>query len=447
MTKEEFNQAVNICKKLQKNGHVAVFTGGCVRDMLLGKPPKDVDIATDAHPVEIELMFEKTLPIGKAFGVITVVTPDGQFEVATFRQDVDCDGRHPAKIIASSIEEDAKRRDFTMNALFFDPVSKELMDLVGGVEDITSKVVRFVGNPEQRLEEDGLRALRAIRFASTLEFILDESSLDAIKSFACKGDFCVSKERIKAELDKILLSPRPSIGLNLLKNTGMLKLISEKLNRLSEAKHSMYWHTEGDPWDHSMIVLDTVREHTEDISTLWSAFLHDIGKKDTCSFYNGDYHNLAHDKVGAKLAEQILREFKSPREQIKKVKFIVDQHMRIKLASEMSLSKVKKIINEEFFEDLFLVSKMDTLTTQTTGDKNTSWIDRVDNVKKNIEIEGKITLPKPLIGGDDLIKMGLMPGPLFRGILEEVSTLQLNEEISTKEEALDYVVNMYGAIL
>lgn len=443
--KKAFQDATQICATLQSQGHLAVFAGGAVRDMLLQQAPHDYDIATSAMPDQVEALFDRTTAVGKSFGVIVVNVGDNQFDVCTLRKDLEDTGRKPSSVSfkAVQLEEDAKRRDLTINGVFFDPVAQELMDMVGGVDDINARIVRFIGNPHRRIEEDKLRALRAIRFVSVLGFSLEASSLEAVKEHAHEIVGNVSPERIKMELDKMLLSPKPSVAFDLLNITGILKHVLPELHLLVSSEHSPIWHSEGNPWRHSLMVLDSVRERTDDLDVLWGALLHDIGKATCHTVEDGKIKNNGHDKEGAIIAEKLLLRLKAPTKQIEKVVFIVRQHMRIKLAHTMKKSTVRKLKSEEHIESALLVAEMDSLNTipaDSSIEISLDWKDRLDNLQEEV---GEI-LPKPLIGGTDLLLMGFPQGKLLGEILAAVSEEQLNGNISTADEARTFVIERYS---
>ena len=242
-------KAILICKILQNSGFDAVICGGCVRDMILQSPPKDIDIATSAEPDTVVKLMKRAKfqvkEVGKAFGVVLAKMGDDEFEIATFREDSkESDGRRPNSVTFSSMEEDAKRRDLTINALFFDPISNTLHDFVGGKSDIDNKIVRFVGNPNERIEEDKLRMMRAVRFALKLGFEIDPATFEAIRLHAPEIAI-ISPERINQELEKMFMIRKPSAMIDILLSSGLLKEILPEVERLSRVPQDPKWHPEG----------------------------------------------------------------------------------------------------------------------------------------------------------------------------------------------------------
>lgn len=436
---EEFT-ATQIIKRLQEAGHITVFAGGCVRDKVMGRMPKDFDIATSATPDQVEALFSHTIPVGKSFGVIVVIENGMQFEVATLRNDSkNSDGRRPESVaFTKSLREDAKRRDFTMNAMFFDPVTEELLDFFGGMFDLEDNLIACVGEPRLRFEEDKLRMMRAIRFACTLGFDIEEYTFNAIRENADKINE-VSMERIKMELDKILLSDKPSIGIKLLKRCGLLPIILPEVNDTILTEQSPKFHSEGNVFKHSMMVLDATRKSTNNLNALWAALLHDIGKFH-CSKVeeDGTISAHGHESIGAEMAERIMKQFKSSSDHTDMVVAIVRDHMKIKAADKMKKFKLRRFMAMEHFEDLLLVSSADSLSS-IPADSNDlvgrlDWLERVLDIKS--EFDNEVKLPDPFITGKDLIELGFTPGPIFGKIKSDMMDLQLSGEVNTKEEAL-----------
>lgn len=419
--------ATKICKILQDHGFQAVFAGGCVRDMIMKLPFHDIDIATSATPKEVQNIFKRTVPIGESFGVIQVHMDGFQFEVATFRTDSkNSDGRRPDSIKFSSMEEDAKRRDLTINALFYDPITEKIYDFVDGRKDIMNKILRFVGDPKERLEEDQLRSLRAIRFMS--RFNLHYEDFETREAISEADLSKISMERVKSELDKMILDANCTRSFMLLDYFGLLRKIIPELSELKFANHNSDHHPEGNPWIHTMKVLSLVEERTNNINVLWGALLHDIGKPATEKLENGMYTNHGHDEVGAKIAVDILRRFKAPNSQIEEVEFLVSQHMRLKSAPVMRKSKIARLKAEKYYEDLRLLSECDSLATGI--ESNLDWTATLDEVEEYKE------LPKPLVNGYDLISLGMRPGTTIGRILSLLMDSQLEGKFKDRDEAL-----------
>jgi len=440
------NKAKKIVSVLQNNGFEAVFAGGCVRDSLLQLIPKDIDIATSATPNEVESLFKNTIPVGKQFGIIIVVIDGEEFEVATFRTDSkSSDGRRPNSVEFSSMEEDAKRRDLTINSVFFDPIKEKLYDFVGGKKDLESGLIRFVGHSVDRIEEDKLRILRAVRFAAKFNFDFEEETMKSLlfNSHRVMGN--VSAERIKDELDKMLLIKKPSIAFNIMKDLGILKFILPEIDRLDYIPQSKKWHSEGNVWVHTMMVLDEARIMTDDLGVLWAALLHDVAKPHTMLIKNdGSISNHGHEKKGMYIwVQDIARRFKVSNKEEYKVAWLIENHMKPNIALDMKKSTLYKLISEEFFDELIILCKADNASSFPADpereDKKEAGVIFLDSLKYTLEATNEHKLPKPLLTGKDLINLGLKPGPQFREILDEVFDLQLEGSFSDKNAALDYV--------
>lgn len=434
--------AKKIVQELHKNGFSAYFAGGCVRDMLLGKEPHDIDIATSATPDEVESIFKRTIPVGKQFGIIVVLMGDEQYEVATFRTDGNySDGRRPDGVVFSTPEEDAKRRDLTINGMFFDPITEKVLDFVGGKKDLENRTIRFIGNPQERIEEDRLRILRAVRFACKFGFDFDSDSLLAIQHNVHRIND-VSKERIKDELDKMLSIDKPSQAIQVLHNVGILKHILPEVDCLWDCEQSPNWHSEGSVGVHTMMVLDNTRKMTDDIPTLWSALLHDIGKPATSvKKENGNISCHGHDKLGAEMSLEIMIRLKFSNEEKDLIQSIVEDHMRVGTAQEMKKSTLRRLVAQKHFDRLLQVFEADCLSSFPKNMRNEDmkydallflkrFVSNPENVKQ---------LPKPLITGSHLIKLGMKPGPLFKEILNVIMNLQLEGKILSEEEGLSVV--------
>jgi len=434
-------KAIKIIQTLNEHGFSAYFAGGCVRDMLLGLEPHDIDIATSATPDEVEKLFQRTIPVGKQFGVIIVLMDGEQFEVATFRSDGNyTDGRRPEGITFSSPEEDAKRRDLTINGMFLDPLTNEVLDFVGGKIDLDNKVIRFIGNPQERIDEDRLRILRAIRFACKYKFDFDVNSLSAIEKNAHRIND-VSKERIKDELDKMLTLNKPSMAIRILHNVGILKYILPEVDDLWGCEQSKKWHSEGDVFIHTMIVLDETRKMTDNIPTLWAALLHDIGKPSTSvKKEDGGISCHGHDKVGFEMSINVMNRLKTSKENAM-VSSIVEDHMRVGSVKDMKKSTVRRLVAQPNFDNLMVLFKADCLGSIPIDKKiDDEKLDGVKFLEKFISNPDNIkVLPEPFVNGKDLIDLGLKPGPLFKKILNDTMDLQLDGKISSKEGGIDLI--------
>lgn len=432
------NKAIKIIQTIHDNNRNAVFAGGCVRDYILHKEPNDYDIATDAYPDELEAMFKKTIPIGKSFGIITVIMDGEPFEVATFRSDGEyLDGRRPSSVSFCSMKEDAKRRDFTINGLFYDPLKDEILDFVDGEKDLHNETIRFIGNPIDRINEDRLRILRAVRFAVKLGFAIDEESWKAVKENAHRI-VDISKERIRDELNKMFSYRKFRKTLNLLKISGLLHYILPEVEVLKGCEQNPGFHPEGDVWEHTIRALENLPEDVG-LEIMWATLLHDVGKPPTVSIDpDGRIRNLGHAKVGADMTLEILQRLKFSNDFIDHVCVLIKNHMNMKHIKHMKKSTLKKFLAQPHFADLMVVCNADTRACGGTHD----WYEFA--TKRLAEWKPEEIKPEPIMRGRHLIELGLKPGPIFSKILNDVMDRQLEEEITTLEEAINYVKENYG---
>ncbi len=302
--------AEQICSTLRRRGFRALLAGGCVRDMLLKTPPRDFDIATNARPFEVAQLFERTIDIGAAFGVQVVLLPEGPFEVATFRKDGPYhDGRHPCSVAFTGEEEDARRRDFTINALFYDPVDRKVLDYVGGLDDLRTGLVRAVGVPRERFEEDHLRLLRAIRFAARLGYAIERETYQAIRESAPRIT-STSAERIRDELLKMLTEGGTRRAFEMLDDTGLLHQILPEVSAMKGVAQPPEFHPEGDVFTHTLLMLDLLNHPSAALAL--GVLLHDAGKPATQTRTDRIRFN-DHDKAGAVIAREVCERLRLPR--------------------------------------------------------------------------------------------------------------------------------------
>jgi len=425
--------ARSLVERLRDAGHIAYWAGGCVRDLVRGKVPKDVDIATDARPTEVQKIFRRTYAVGAHFGVIVVLENDFQFEVATFRSDgAYLDGRHPTEVHFSSPEEDARRRDFTINGMFFDPPNEKLIDFVGGRDDLSSRIVRAIGQPRQRFAEDRLRLLRAIRFATVLEFEIESATWDAIVE-AAENIATISAERIREELVRIFLSPQRVRGWDLLDKSGLLKVILPELDTTKGVQQPPQFHPEGDVFEHTRLMLSLLPEKVS-IPLVFSVLFHDIGKPATASVdETGRIRFSGHDKLGATITDAVMHRLRFSRAEIEATVEAVEQHMIFKDVPRMRVARLKRFMARPNFADELELHRVDCLGSHGMLD-NYEFL-----IRKQEEFASEPIIPPPLVRGDDLIALGLKPGPVFGEILEAVETRQLESVLRNREEALDWV--------
>jgi poly(A) polymerase len=431
--------AREIAARLRENGHIAHFAGGCVRDMVRGLTPKDFDIATDATPETVQKLFPRTYAVGAHFGVIIVLENDFQFEVATFRSDdAYIDGRHPSAVHFSSPEEDAKRRDFTINGMFYDPVAEKVIDFVGGRTDIEAKLVRAIGDPVQRFAEDRLRMLRAVRFATVLDYTIDKQTWDALIANAASINE-ISAERIREELVRIFRSPNRTRGWDLLDSSGLMRAVLPELDRMKGVLQPEQFHPEGDVFKHTRLMLQFLPEEVS-ASLVFAVLLHDVAKPVTASVdETGRIRFSGHDRVGAEMAEEIMRRLRFSGAEIEATVEMVRQHMVFKDVPKMREAKLKRFMARPTFDEELELHRVDCQGSHRMLD-NYEFL-----LLKREEFANEPMIPPPLVRGDDLIALGLKPGPKFGKILEEVETRQLEGNLRTREEALDWVKREYSA--
>jgi poly(A) polymerase len=429
--------AREIARKLRSAGHVAYYAGGCVRDLLRGELPKDIDVATDARPEEVQKIFPRTYAVGAHFGVIVVLEGDFQFEVATFRSDgVYLDGRRPVEVHFATAEEDAARRDFTINGMFFDPEKEEVIDFVGGRADLERKLIRAIGNPAQRFAEDRLRMLRAVRFATVLEFEIDAATWDAVVASAPLITQ-ISAERIRDELVKIFLSPNRARGWDLLDASGLMKAVLPEIEKMKGCEQPPQFHPEGDVFKHTRIMLAMLPAEAS-LPLVFSVLFHDVAKPPTAVVdEEGRIRFNGHDRVGAEMTEQIMERLRFSRAEIDATVEAVRQHMVFKDVPNMRVAKLKRFMARPTFEDELELHRVDCASSHGMLD-NYEFL-----LKQKEEFANEPIIPPPLVRGDDLIAMGLKPGPQFGGILEAVETRQLEGALRNREEALEWVKGEY----
>jgi poly(A) polymerase len=444
MNAREF--ADQICSKLRDAGHLAYLVGGCVRDILLEREPEDYDVTTDATPEQVEALFPHTIDVGAKFGVTIVMEdskdPDAaQVEVATFRSDTSySDGRHPDAVVYSKTpQEDVARRDFTINALLIDPRNDEVLDFVGGRDDLSAGVIRAIGEPERRFEEDKLRMLRAVRFAARFGYTIEPRTLEAIKKLAAKIHQ-VSAERVRDELTKILTEGAARRGFELLDETGLLEQVLPEISRMKGVQQPPQFHPEGDVWIHTLLMLEGLPAGTP--STLgWGVLLHDVGKPPTFAPPTGPNGRIRFDRhveVGVKMAEEIERRLRFSNEDADQINALVNNHMRFKDVPVMKPATLKRFARLDRFDEHLALHRLDCLSSHRN-------LENYDAMKKFLaETPPELVAPPRFLTGKDLIEMGFRPGPRFKEILNAVEDAQLNGAVEGREAAERFVVEQYG---
>jgi tRNA nucleotidyltransferase/poly(A) polymerase len=398
--------AVEVVRRLRAAGFEAYWAGGCVRDQLLGRAPKDYDVATSAVPPEIREVFgrRRTVAVGAAFGVITVLGPReaGQIEVATFRRDAAySDGRHPDSVTFSTAEEDASRRDFTINGLFYDPVDQRVIDFVGGQEDLDRKLIRAIGDARERFSEDKLRLLRGIRFSATFDFALEAETLAAIRQMAPQITV-VSPERIAMEMRRMLVVPRRSTAIRLAVETGLASAILPEIVASDEPERRRL--------DLTLGVLDRLRQPGFPLAL--AALLIPVV-----------------DRAGAR---KVCKRWKLSNGETDRVGWLVEHHAALAEARSSRWSRVQKILIADCVDDLLALNEAAALA----GDGDTS---QINWCREKLSQPREVLDPTPLLSGDDLIEHGVPRGPVYRMLLERVRDAQLDGEIHDKTEALGLV--------
>jgi poly(A) polymerase len=425
------DKAISIVQALRRNGYDAYFAGGSVRDMLLGKAPQDYDIATGARPEDVRRIFPDTIPVGAQFGVILVLIDGQPFEVASFRHDGPyLDGRRPSEVRYGSLEEDVRRRDFTINGMVYDPLADRIIDLVEGRRDLAERRVRAIGDPAQRFQEDRLRMLRAVRFAASLDFVVDVPTFAAIRELATTITD-IAWERIGDEITRILTEGRARRGFELLDESGLLKILLPEIDALKGTWQSPDYHPEGDVFIHTMLLLSHLDAPSESLA--YGCLLHDVAKP-ICFRREGDRATFyGHTEKGAEMAEEILKRLKRGRALWERVSYLVRHHLRLVQAPNMRLSTLKRFLREDGIEELLELARIDALSSNGDLRYYNFCMERMG------ELQHEEIRPAPLLRGGDLIDLGFTPGPLFADILRQVEDRQLGGELHSREEARDWV--------
>lgn len=436
MTERQF--AIAVVQRLQEAGYEALWAGGCVRDELLGLVPKDYDVATSARPEEVQKLFRRTIAVGASFGVIEVLGPrvEGKHlkvQAATFR--TDCaysDGRRPDQVVFSSAQEDALRRDFTINGMFFDPLQGKLIDHVGGQADLHARQLRAIGDPHLRFREDKLRLLRAVRLATRFELAVEPVTLAAIKAHAAEITV-VSAERIAEELRQLLVHPRRSRGLNLLFELGLVEPILWELLPMKHQPQGLPEAPTGNLWDHTLAVLDFLGPQPSFPLAL-ATLLHDVGKPRVVGRTPDRYTFYSHEHVGARMANDLSLRLKLSNDERERIVWLVEKHQILSDAKKMRASKLKVILAHPGIHELLALHRADALASGRA-------VDHVDYCEFLLREEWTPAdlNPPPLITGHDLTRHGLTPGPSFKKLLDAVREAQLDGTLKTPAQALEFV--------
>ena len=429
--------ATGLAKRLAGAGFQAFWVGGCVRDVRLGQAPSDYDIATDATPEEVEQLFRKTIPVGKQFGVIMVLEAGHEYQVATFRAEGDyTDGRRPGSVRFTDAREDALRRDFTINGLFYDPLVDELHDWVGGQADLDARRIRTIGDPAKRFGEDRLRLLRAVRFAAQLGFAIEPETFAAVQQHAA-AIRDVSAERIRDELLKLFRPPHAARGLDLLHESRLLPEVLPELAATIGCEQPPEYHPEGDVFTHIRLMLSHLPDDAG-TTLIWSVLMHDIAKPVTQSRDEGRIRFLGHEKTGASMTLEIMNRLRFPKAGSAAVKTCVRHHMQLKDAQQMRRATLRKLFLRPTLPVELALHRLDSLAS--TG--------RLENYEfleaKFAEFQNQPELQKPLVDGADLIALGQAPGAKLGKLLSDIRNRQLAGELTTREQALAWVREVLG---
>jgi poly(A) polymerase len=434
---EKEQKALGIVRRLVDAGFRAVFAGGCVRDRILGVEPKDFDIATDARPEVVLKLFDHTVAVGAKFGVIAVIVGDDQFEVATFRADAAyLDGRRPSAVRFGAIEEDAIRRDFTIGGMFYDPIADRLIDLVGGMRDLRAGIIRAIGNPDERFEEDHLRILRAIRFAARLNFTIEPATWAAMRRSAPKITQ-IAAERIGEEITMMMTEGGAARAMDLMMDSGLMNLLLPEVVEMRGCAQPENFHPEGDVYTHTRIGVAMLPAGcTETVA--FGILLHDIAKP-RCRAENGDKVTFyGHVEQGAVMAAEMLARLKRSRDVQERVAYLVKNHLKLCMAPRMRPATLKRMLAEDGFDELMEVAFMDAMASS-------SYLGFWHFCKHAMStMTAQEIRPPRLIGGEDLKELGFTPGPRFKAILKDVEDQQLDGMLATRDDALEYVRVHYG---
>ena len=444
MSERDF--AVEIVKRLREAGHQALWAGGCVRDELLSLVPKDYDVATDALPEEVRRLFPRTVAVGMSFGVVEVLGPRARpsaapggraaplkVQVATFRSDVSySDGRHPDAVVFSSARDDAVRRDFTINGMFFDPIQNQLIDYVGGQEDLRARLLRAIGDPALRFDEDRLRMLRAVRLATRFDLTIEPATAAAMQRMAAQISPGVSAERIAEELRQLLVHPQRHRGVNLLYDLGLAASILPEILPMKGLPQGPPGAPTGDLWDHVLRVLELLGPGPS-FQLAFAALLHDIGKPRTLARTPDRYTFYDHEHVGADLAGDICTRLKLSTAERERVTWLVRKHQFLCEARQMRRYKLKMTLAHPGIRELLALHRADALASG----RSTEHVEYCEQLLR--EWSPEELNPPPLLTGHDLTALGLTPGPLFKRLLEAVREAQLDGTVRTAAEARELV--------
>ena len=446
---EAKRRVAEIVSTLRKQGHQAYLAGGCVRDLLLSRKPADYDVATDATPQQVMQIFPQTYAVGEQFGVVLVPQSEASgatgvpahpserservVEVATFRSDAGySDGRHPDEVrFTKDPREDVQRRDFTINGMMLDPTTNEVLDFVGGRDDLKAGIIRAIGEPERRFTEDKLRMLRAVRFAARFDYKIDPATRAAIQRLAPKIHQ-VSCERVREELTKMLTEGQARRAFELLDTSGLLREVLPEIAAMKGVEQPPQYHPEGDVFVHTLLLLEKLPAGASK-TLAWGALLHDVGKPPTFRIAPDRIRFDGHVEVGVKMAAEILRRLRFSNHETDLILALVDNHMRFGAVQRMKQSTLKKFLRLPAFEEHLELHRIDCLSSH-------GQLDAYEYTQEQLRsLPPEAIRPAPLITGRDLIEAGYEPGPGFKQVLTAVEDAQLEGRLTSREAAMEYV--------
>ncbi|MGC2695206.1 MAG: CCA tRNA nucleotidyltransferase [Candidatus Angelobacter sp.] len=430
-----------IARALREQGYSAYLVGGCVRDLLLDREPADFDVATSATPEQVMQLFPQTFAVGAQFGVVLVpvrrdtdgVRDNYSIEVATFRSDgAYSDGRHPDQVqFSKDARMDVQRRDFTINGLLLDPDTREVLDYVGGRDDLQRGVIRTIGEAHQRFAEDKLRMLRAVRFAARFGYTIDDKTFDAIRELAPQIHQ-VSRERVRDEILKMLTEGHARRAFELLDQSNLLEQVLPEIKKMQGVAQPPQYHPEGDVWIHTLMLLDGLPAGCSKTLAL-GALLHDVGKPPTFRVAPDRIRFDSHAEIGTKMAAEICRRFRLSNEDTGQVLSLVANHMRFADVTRMKDSTLKRFFRLPRFEEQLELHRLDCMSSHRD-------LSLYEFAKEKFHaLPAEQIRPTPLLTGDDLIQAGYQPGPTFKELLTAVEDAQMDGSIRTKEEAMALV--------
>lgn len=435
------DRATSIVQTLQRKGYAAYFVGGSVRDLLLGGEPKDYDIVTSALPDEIAALFPHHIDIGKQFGVVAIPADEGLFEVATFRSEAGySDRRRPDQVQWSDAKTDVVRRDFTVNGLLYDPVTNEVVDYVDGQRDLALKLIRTIGDPNQRFHEDPLRLLRAVRLKNQLGFQYDKPTFDAIRSLAPELAH-IAAERVRAELNGCLGGHWRVAALQDLDELGLLAVVLPELSALKGTPQPVQYHKEGDVWDHTLRAIGTLPAEVP-LFLVWGVIFHDSGKPKTLQYDTADgsvrISTPDHARVSSEVAEVVLRRLRFPKTEIDTISWLIRHHMSLARIEQMRPARREAYVLDPRFPWLLELHKADAAGTVPTDLSLYAHNVKLYERMKHAHRTAKDTPPLLVTGHDLQAELGLGPGRKIGELLELIRDAQLAGQLSSREEALAY---------